>query len=68
MDNAYRFGSVEVTCEGYSYPEDPYVLKGSCGVSNELVYFEKQTLNIQVHPCPFCLGFKFCFNPHPATK
>ena len=32
MDNAYRFGSVEVTCEGYDYPDDPNVLRGSCGV------------------------------------
>jgi len=32
MDNAFRFGKVEVTCEGYSYPDDPYILKGSCGV------------------------------------
>jgi len=33
MDNAYRFGHVSVLCEGYDYPDDPYVLKGSCGVS-----------------------------------
>ena len=33
MDNAYRFGHISVSCEGYSYPDDPYVLKGSCGVS-----------------------------------
>ena len=33
MDNSYRFGQIEVTCEGYSYPDDPYVLKGSCGVN-----------------------------------
>lgn len=32
MDNAYRFGTVEVTCEGYGYPDDPYVLRGSCGL------------------------------------
>ena len=32
MDNAYRFGKVEVSCEGYDYPDDPYVLRGSCGV------------------------------------
>jgi hypothetical protein len=32
MDNAYRFGEISVTCEGYSYPDDPYILKGSCGV------------------------------------
>lgn len=32
MDNAYRFGNIEVICEGYDYPDDPYVLKGSCGL------------------------------------
>ncbi len=32
MDNAYRFGQISVSCEGYSYPDDPYILKGSCGV------------------------------------
>lgn len=32
MDNAFRFGEISVTCEGYDYPEDPYVLKGSCGL------------------------------------
>lgn len=32
MDNAYRFGKVEVTCEGYDHPDDPYILRGSCGV------------------------------------
>nr|XP_039250148.1 store-operated calcium entry-associated regulatory factor-like [Styela clava] len=32
MDDSYRFGKVQVTCEGYDYPDDPYVLKGSCGL------------------------------------
>ncbi|XP_069128119.1 store-operated calcium entry-associated regulatory factor-like [Argopecten irradians] len=32
MDNAYRFGRVEVSCEGYEYPDDPYILRGSCGL------------------------------------
>ena len=32
MDSQYRFGNIAVNCEGYSYPDDPYVLKGSCGV------------------------------------
>merc|ERR1712050_190174 len=31
MDNAYRFGKVQASCEGYSYPEDDYILAGSCG-------------------------------------
>lgn len=33
MDDDYRFGNVEVSCEGYDYPDDPYILAGSCGVS-----------------------------------
>ncbi|XP_078252077.1 store-operated calcium entry-associated regulatory factor [Rhinoraja longicauda] len=32
MDIAYRFGAVTVSCEGYNYPEDPYILRGSCGL------------------------------------
>lgn len=32
MDNEYRFGKISVSCEGYDYPEDPYVLAGSCGL------------------------------------
>ncbi|KAK5986736.1 Store-operated calcium entry-associated regulatory factor, partial [Trichostrongylus colubriformis] len=29
---------VTVTCEGYDYPEDPYILKGSCGLEYDLEY------------------------------
>ena len=36
MDNLYRFGSVEVVCEGYDYADDPYILKGSCGLEYTL--------------------------------
>ncbi|KAG8429524.1 hypothetical protein GDO86_019954 [Hymenochirus boettgeri] len=36
MDNSYRFGKVEVSCEGFDYPEDPYVLRGSCGLEYTL--------------------------------
>lgn len=36
MDNAYRFGKVEVSCEGFDYPEDPYILRGSCGLEYTL--------------------------------
>jgi len=32
MDNEYRFGKISVSCEGYDYPEDPYILAGSCGL------------------------------------
>ncbi|XP_067106608.1 store-operated calcium entry-associated regulatory factor [Osmerus mordax] len=36
MDNAYRFGKVEVSCEGFSQPDDPYILRGSCGLEYTL--------------------------------
>ncbi|KAI8929912.1 hypothetical protein BC831DRAFT_389569, partial [Entophlyctis helioformis] len=29
MDDYYRFGETTVACEGYAYPDDPYVLAGS---------------------------------------
>lgn len=37
MDSAYRFGRIQVSCEGYEYPDDPYILRGSCGVSLILI-------------------------------
>ncbi|XP_051801648.1 store-operated calcium entry-associated regulatory factor [Acanthochromis polyacanthus] len=36
MDNMYRFGHTEVSCEGYSHPADAYILKGSCGLEYTL--------------------------------
>nr|XP_060618677.1 store-operated calcium entry-associated regulatory factor [Anolis sagrei ordinatus] len=36
LDAAYRFGKIEVSCEGYDYPDDPYILKGSCGLEYTL--------------------------------
>ncbi|KAF9924405.1 hypothetical protein FBU30_005630 [Linnemannia zychae] len=33
-----RFGEIEVYCEGYAYPDDPFVLKGSCGLEYKLQY------------------------------
>ncbi|XP_053713741.1 store-operated calcium entry-associated regulatory factor isoform X1 [Synchiropus splendidus] len=36
MDSAYRFGRIEVSCEGFSNRDDPYVLKGSCGLEYTL--------------------------------
>ncbi|NXV72362.1 SARAF factor, partial [Atlantisia rogersi] len=32
LDSAYRFGQLEVSCEGYDYPDDPYILRGSCSL------------------------------------
>jgi hypothetical protein len=36
LDDTVRFGVTEVLCEGYDYPEDPYILKGSCGLEYKL--------------------------------
>lgn len=41
MDNGYRFGRIEVTCEGYSHPSDDYILKGSCGLEYTLELTEE---------------------------
>jgi len=36
MDNSLRFGQVEVVCEGFDHPGDPYILVGSCGLEYHL--------------------------------
>ncbi|RMJ12468.1 hypothetical protein BHE90_007188 [Fusarium euwallaceae] len=36
-----KLGSTDVICEGYAYPDDPYVLKGSCGVEYQLALTSK---------------------------
>ncbi|KAI0346307.1 DUF1183-domain-containing protein [Trametopsis cervina] len=37
LPEALRFGRVEVSCEGWSGPDDPFVLKGSCALNYRLV-------------------------------
>ncbi|RPD54336.1 DUF1183-domain-containing protein [Lentinus tigrinus ALCF2SS1-6] len=37
LPEALRLGRVEVSCEGWDGPGDPYVLKGSCGLQYRLV-------------------------------
>lgn len=41
MDAAFRFGRVEVSCEGFSHPDDPYILRGSCGLEFTLELTEE---------------------------
>ena len=31
-----KLGKMKVSCEGYEYPNDPYILKGSCGLIYKL--------------------------------
>ncbi|KAL6708211.1 hypothetical protein ACN47E_003395 [Coniothyrium glycines] len=41
LPEEFKLGSTDVICEGYDYPEDPYILKGSCGVEYKLVLTDK---------------------------
>ncbi|GAB7362360.1 hypothetical protein MBLNU230_g2686t1 [Neophaeotheca triangularis] len=41
LPEEFKLGSTEVVCEGYESAEDPWVLKGSCGVEYRLVLTEK---------------------------
>ena len=34
----YKFGRLDVMCEGYEYPTDPYILVGSCGLEYSIEY------------------------------
>jgi len=36
LESNYRFGEISVVCEGYDYPEDPYILRGSCALEYTL--------------------------------
>lgn len=37
LPESLRFGRVEVSCEGWSKPGDPFILKGSCSLEYRLV-------------------------------
>lgn len=37
MHPHFKLGSTQVLCEGYDHPDDPYILKGSCGVEYRLI-------------------------------
>jgi hypothetical protein len=37
LPSTLKLGSTDVICEGYSSPDDPYMLRGSCGVEYRLV-------------------------------
>lgn len=41
LPEEFKLGSTDVICEGYDYPEDPYILKGSCGVEYRLILTDK---------------------------
>ena len=36
FDQRYKFGRIQVSCEGYEHPDDPFILKDSCGLEYEI--------------------------------
>ncbi|TKX25618.1 putative SOCE-associated regulatory factor of calcium homoeostasis [Elsinoe australis] len=49
LSEDFKLGSTEVICEGYDSPDDPYVLKGSCGVEYRLQLTEQGEMRFGVH-------------------
>jgi len=45
LNSEVRFGKTEVSCEGYSNPNDPYILQGSCGLEYTLEYTNPNRYN-----------------------
>ncbi|KAH7727209.1 7 transmembrane protein 66 [Aphelenchoides avenae] len=46
----FQFGKISVSCEGYDYPNDPYILAGSCGLKYELDYSSQGARKHAYHP------------------
>ena len=45
LPKSLRLGKLVVNCEGYDFPDDPYVLVGSCGLEYNLEYNEDYNKN-----------------------
>ncbi|GJE85682.1 hypothetical protein PsYK624_017610 [Phanerochaete sordida] len=52
LPEALRFGRVQVSCEGYDRPGDPYVLKGSCALEYRLVEVPNALRGEEAHKSP----------------
>lgn len=51
MPSNYQFGRLEVSCEGYDYPNDDHVLAGSCGLEYTILEAsESSNSNFASHP------------------
>lgn len=64
MDDAVKFGLLDVSCEGYDYPDDPFVLPNSCGLTYTLLPTKKQA--VQSWPPPIYSRHQFD-EPEPTS-
>ena len=58
----FRFGNIEVVCEGYDYPDDPFILKGSCGLEYTLDYTMEGELPLYFILQSLIIKFKAAFH------
>ena len=61
-NNALMFGEIDVRCERYAYPNDPYVLKGSCGL-RYTIHLKNKDPNLGSKVAMLALGIFVCILP-----
>lgn len=49
LNKNVEFGKIEVSCEGYDYPDDSYILYGSCGLKYQLNYADDNASDDILH-------------------
>jgi hypothetical protein len=49
----FKLGRTEVVCEGYTSPDDPYILKG---IAFECVWLTDRVMRCRVHLTPYSKG------------
>lgn len=63
LEKNLRFNQLDVSCEGYDFPEDDYVLKGSCGLEYSIDTLDGSTPPskphfVKLHGDVFARGLK----------
>ena len=71
MDKNYKFGRLDVVCEGYDYPSDPYILVGSCGLEYTIEYAflsDQEEICICLILIIICVIVLRCSGDHPHSS
>jgi hypothetical protein len=48
MDNEYKFGKIQVTCEGYDKKHDPYIFRDSCGLIYKIDFKQERPSRLKL--------------------
>lgn len=65
LDSSVKFGETIVNCEGYSNPDDPYILRGSCGLEYNLDYTPQGMKNKNGASYG---GYSYNYNSYPQSN